>query len=128
MQRQENFELLKRLEAAESRNEEMSESLSLSTKPLLRQIEQLQSSLTHKSNLFMRQEQVMTEKIADLQSKLESTMETNRSLGEECTNLKSRCSVLESKLNSRDLEKTKFDQVLSALQEDKNKLAEENEV
>ncbi|XP_008212995.1 TATA element modulatory factor isoform X2 [Nasonia vitripennis] len=126
--KQENMDLLKRLEAAESRSEEMSESVSQATKPLLRQLEQVQSSLSHKTSLYMRQEEMMTEKIADLQAKLESISEMNRSLGEENTNLKSRCSVLEMKINAKTADHKKLDETLESLKEQNKNLAEENEV
>lgn len=122
------MDLLKRLEAAESRSEEMSESVSQATKPLLRQLEQVQSSLSHKTSLYMRQEEMMTEKIADLQAKLESISETNRSLGEENANLKSRCSVLETKINAKNTDRKKLDETIESLKEQNKKLTEENEV
>ena len=122
------MELLKRLEASESRIEEMSESVSQSTKPLLRQLEQLQSSLSHKTSLFLRQEESMTEKIADLQTKVDSLSESNRSFAEESTKLKSRCSVLEGKLHVKDNEKKKLEELAESLRGEIKKLVEENQV
>lgn len=116
----ENNELLKRLEAAEARSEELSESVSVATKPLLRQLEQLQANLLHKSNSYMKQEKVLSEKIIELQSKIENLMETDRILREENVSLKSKESQLESKLNLKEKEKT-------GLRESCNKLREENE-
>lgn len=113
------------MEAAESRSEEISESAAQATQPLIRQLEQLQSSLSHKTNLYLRQEEIMSEKIADLQTKLEAISETNRSLSEENTNLKSRCSVLEGKIGSKDNEKKKIEQSLDASEEQNKKLVEE---
>lgn len=112
--------MLKRLEAAEARSEELSESVSVATKPLLRQLEQLQANLLHKSNSYMKQEKVLSEKIIELQSKIENLVETDRLLKEENFNLKSKESHLESKLNLKEKEKT-------GLQESCNKLKEENE-
>lgn len=122
------MDLLKRLEAAESRNEAMSESVSQATKPLLRQLEQLQSSLSHKTSLYLRQEEMMSEKIADLQAKYETINETNRMFGEENTNLKSRCSVLESKINAKEGDKRKMEEMCESVKEENKKLIEENEV
>jgi len=116
----ENNELLKRLEAAEARSEELSESVSIVTKPLLRQLEQLQANLLHKSNSFMKQEKILSEKNNELQSKVESLMEMNRLLKEENVNLKSKESHLESKFSMKEKEKLK-------LQESYDKLKEENE-
>ncbi|KAJ8664856.1 hypothetical protein QAD02_006518 [Eretmocerus hayati] len=126
--KQEKLELLKRLESAESRSEEMSESASQATKPLLRQIEQLQTSLANKTSFHLRQEESMNERIADLQSKLDATTENSRSLSEETANLKSRCSVLESKLVSRDNEKRKLEERVEGLTTENKKLADENKV
>jgi len=116
----ENNELLKRLEAAEARSEELSESVSIATKPLLRQLEQLQANLLHKSNSFMKQEKILSEKNNELQSKVESLIEVNRFLKEENVNFKSKESHLESKLSMKEKEKLK-------LQESYDKLKEENE-
>jgi len=116
----ENNELLKRLEAAEARSEELSESVSIATKPLLRQLEQLQANLLHKSNSFMKQEKILSEKNNELQSKVESLIEMNRFLKEENVNFKSKESHLESKLSMKEKEKLK-------LQESYDKLKEENE-
>jgi hypothetical protein len=116
----ENNELLKRLEAAEARSEELSESVSIATKPLLRQLEQLQANLLHKSNSFMKQEKILSEKNNELQSKVESFMEMNRLLKEENVNFKSKESHLESKLSMKEKEKLK-------LQESYDKLKKENE-
>lgn len=78
----ENNELLKRLEAAEARSEELSESVSMATKPLLRQLEQLQANLSHKSDSFMKQEKALSEKNIELQTKMENLIEMDRSLFE----------------------------------------------
>lgn len=128
MLKQENSVLLKRLEAIESRNEEMSESMSQATKPLLRQIEQLQISLSHKTNFYLRQEEVMSEKIADLQTKLETISETSRALSEENVNLKSRCSVLETKLSAKEAERKKLEETYEGLRENNVKMEQENEL
>ena len=126
--RQETHELIKRIDAAESRKEEMAESLAQATLPLLRQIEQLQLNISHKTNLFLRQEESMREKIADLQAKLESQSELYRSSAEENANLKSRCSVLESKLINKENEKKKMEELMTDAKENNKKLLEEIEV
>ncbi|XP_011302533.1 TATA element modulatory factor [Fopius arisanus] len=108
--KQENSELLKRLEAAETRSEELSESVSLATQPLLRQLEQLQTSLAHKSSAYMKQEKIMAERIDELQTKVDSMAVTDRSLVEENLNLKSRVMSLESQLKRKDVEKMKLEE------------------
>lgn len=116
----ENSELLKRLEAAEARSEELSESVSVATKPLLRQLEQLQANLLHKSNNFMKQEKILSEKNIELLSKIENLMEMDRLLRQENVHLKSKESHLESKLNLKEKER-------SGLQVSCDKLKDENE-
>lgn len=122
----ENNELLKRLEAAEARSEELSESVSVATKPLLRQIEQLQANLLHKSNSFMKQEKVLSEKNIELQSKVENLIEMDRLLREENVNLKSKESHLESKLNVKEKERSKLQESHDTLKEGNEKLLEQN--
>lgn len=122
----ENNELLKRLEAAEARSEELSESVSVATKPLLRQIEQLQANLLHKSNSFMKQEKVLSEKNIELQSKVENLIEMDRLLREENVNLKSKESHLESKLNSKEKERSKLQELCDILKKENDRLIEQN--
>lgn len=122
----ENNELLKRLEAAETRSEELSESVSGVTKPLLRQLEQLQTSLLHKTNNFMKQEKILSEKNIELQSKIENLMEMDRLLREENVNLKSKESQLESKLNLKEREKSKLQESYDKLKEENERLLEHN--
>ncbi|KYN13069.1 TATA element modulatory factor [Trachymyrmex cornetzi] len=122
----ENNELLKRLEAAEARSEEFSESVSVATKPLLRQIEQLQANLLHKSNSFMKQEKVLSEKNIELQSKNENLIEMDRLLREENVNLKSKESHLESKLNLKKKERMKLQEFHDKLKEENERLLEQN--
>lgn len=122
----ENSELLKRLESAETRNEELSESVSAATKPLIRQLEQLQANLLHKSNNFMKQEKILSDKNIELQSKVENFIEVDRMLREENVNLKSRESHLESKLNLKEKEKTKVQESYDKLTEESEKLLAQN--
>ncbi|XP_029041906.2 TATA element modulatory factor isoform X1 [Osmia bicornis bicornis] len=122
----ENSELLKRLEAAEARSEELSESVSMATKPLLRQLEQLQANLLHKTNSFMKQEKALSDKNIELQTKIENLMETDRYLKEENINLKSKISQLESKLAVKENEKTQLQKQYDELMTQKEKLAEQN--
>ena len=124
--KQENLELLKRLEMSETRNEEMSESVSSATQPLLRQLEQLQANLLNKTNTFMKQEKIMSEKIIKLQTKLENLTETNQSLKEENLNLKSRVSALESKLHSKEMERARLEDLINEFKLKTEDLAEEN--
>lgn len=122
----ENSELLKRLEAAEARSEELSESVSTATKPLLRQLEQLQANLLHKTNSFMKQEKTLSDKNIELQTKIENLFETDRYLKEENVNLKSKMSQLEAKLAAKENERMRLQELYVELVIQKDKLAEQN--
>ncbi|KAL2724492.1 TATA element modulatory factor-like isoform X1 [Vespula squamosa] len=121
-----NNTLLKRLADAEARSEELSESVSTATKPLLRQLEQLQANLLHKSNTFMKQEKVLNENNAELQTKLENLLEMDRGLKEENINLKAKISHLESKMNAKETEKEQLEEQNKKLMEENKTLAEES--
>ncbi|CAD6201468.1 GSCOCG00000268001-RA-CDS [Cotesia congregata] len=120
--KQENNDLLKRLEAAEARSEELSESVSLATKPLLRQLEQLQSNLTYKSNSFMKQEKILSDTIDELQTKLDSMVATDRSHVEENINLKSRIALLESQIKRAEAERLKLEELCEETKLENKKL------
>jgi hypothetical protein len=62
--RNENNELLRRLEDAEARNEELSQSVLEVSKPLVRQLESLQATHTIKVTNFEKIEQELTLKIS----------------------------------------------------------------
>lgn len=122
----ENSELLKRLEAAEARSEELSESVSMATKPLLRQLEQLQANLLHKSNSFMKQEKTLSEKNIELQTKVENLLETDHYLKEENINLKSKISQLEAKFTVKENERKRLQELYDELVIQKEKFAEQS--
>lgn len=122
----ENSELLKRLEAAEARSEELSESVSTATKPLLRQLEQLQANLLHKTNSFMKQEKTLSDKNIELQTKIENLLETDRYIKEENVNLKSKMSQLEAKLAAKENERMRLQELYDELVIQKDKLGEQN--
>ena len=111
---------------AATKNEDVSEYISSATKPLLRQIEQLQATNLHKTNNFMKQEKIMSEKIIELQTKLENLTETDQSLKEDNFNLKSRISALEAKFYSKEMERTRLEELTNELKLKNDDLAEEN--
>ncbi|XP_076292494.1 TATA element modulatory factor [Lasioglossum baleicum] len=121
----ENNELLKRLEAAETRSEELSESVSTATKPLVRQLEQLHTNLTQKCNNFMKQEKALSEKNLELQTKVEHLIETNRYLKEESVNLNSKLHQLESKFSAKEVELSRLQESYDELTIEKERLTEE---
>ncbi|XP_074104872.1 TATA element modulatory factor isoform X2 [Cotesia typhae] len=125
--KQENNDLLKRLEAAEARSEELSESVSIATKPLLRQLEQLQANLTYKSNSFMKQEKILSDTIDELQTKLDNMVAADRSHVEENINFKSRIALLESQIKRSEAEKLKVEELCEQSKLENSKLVGEIE-
>ncbi|KAK0168648.1 hypothetical protein PV327_002426 [Microctonus hyperodae] len=123
--KQENHELLKRLEELKVLNEEQSESVSLATKPLLRQIEQLQANLAQKSKIIVKQEKYMSEKIEKLQTKLDNMATTDRSLMEENVNLKSKLSTMESQVKRYDEKQQKLEESCEKLKKERTELSAE---
>ena len=61
--RQEKQDLLDRLEEADKRNDELTQSVAAATKPLLRQIENLQSSYGAQSISWERVEKNLTDRL-----------------------------------------------------------------
>ncbi|EFA00297.1 TATA element modulatory factor [Tribolium castaneum] len=98
--RKENNDLLRRLEDAEARNEELSQSVLEVSKPLVRQLESLQATHTMKIASFERIEQEMTLKINELQTRLQTSLNSERTVKDESVTLKTRLSDLESELSS----------------------------
>lgn len=64
--RQENAELMHRLEEAEARNEELSQSVLEVSKPLVKQLESLQGTYNMKMATFEKVEQELTLKIGNI--------------------------------------------------------------
>ncbi|XP_066595257.1 TATA element modulatory factor-like [Prorops nasuta] len=124
--KQESTELLARLEAAEARSEQLSESVSVATKPLLRQLEQLQANFIQKTNSFMKQEKLLSEKNIDLQAKVENLIQVDLSLKEDNINLKSKVAQLESRINSKESDRIKLEELCECLKQQNQKLLEDN--
>jgi len=76
--RREHAALLKKLQAAEARADELAHCTSDSTKPLLRQLEALQASASSQQQLAERAERQLCDKIAELQAKLAAVTEQER--------------------------------------------------
>ncbi|XP_059476041.1 TATA element modulatory factor-like isoform X2 [Neocloeon triangulifer] len=76
--RREHNAVLKKLQAAEARAEELAHCTSDSTKPLLRQLEALQASASSQQQLAERSERQLCDKISELQAKLTAISEQER--------------------------------------------------
>lgn len=63
--RQENVELLRRLEASEMRAEELSQSVTMATKPLVRQLAVLNANSNAAAASWEKQERKLTQTISE---------------------------------------------------------------
>lgn len=97
--RKECSQLIRRLEQAEARNEELAQSVSVATRPLLRQLESLQVTNSTLQSAWEKQEKHLSDTINELQGRVASLVEQERSSREQCISFRSRISSLESRLN-----------------------------
>ncbi|GJQ70822.1 hypothetical protein Trydic_g749 [Trypoxylus dichotomus] len=113
--RMENNELIRRLEDAERRNEELAQATMEVSKPLVRQLESLQATYNMKVASFEQIEQGMQSKINDLQNRLQTLTDLERTAREDCITLKSRLVNVETQLNDtirkKDMLKLQIDRL-----------------
>nr|XP_023013211.1 TATA element modulatory factor [Leptinotarsa decemlineata]XP_023013212.1 TATA element modulatory factor [Leptinotarsa decemlineata]XP_023013213.1 TATA element modulatory factor [Leptinotarsa decemlineata]XP_023013214.1 TATA element modulatory factor [Leptinotarsa decemlineata] len=134
--REEKNKLLRRLEEAEARNEELSQSVLEVSKPLIRQLESLQATHTMKISGFEKMEEELTMKLNELQAKLQTSISSEKEVKEECIRLRSRLSEIDSRENSSkhkierlemELERQKTENLLTK-QELNNKIDHLNDI
>ncbi|XP_072028179.1 LOW QUALITY PROTEIN: uncharacterized protein [Amphiura filiformis] len=106
--RQEISDLQMRLQEAESRNQELTQSVTAATRPLLRQIENLQSNFNAQSSTWEQVERSLTERLADSQSQLASATEKERMVTESALEAGSKLASLESQLALMRQEKSRL--------------------
>uniref|UniRef100_H3D0M5 TATA element modulatory factor 1 n=1 Tax=Tetraodon nigroviridis TaxID=99883 RepID=H3D0M5_TETNG len=111
-------ELQQRLQEAETRNQELSQSVTSATRPLLRQIENLQASLGSQATSWEKLEKNLSDRLADTQTQLAVAVEKERSASEELMSFKSQLVSLESQNSLFRQEKARL---LSQLEAEKNK-------
>ncbi|XP_040890302.1 TATA element modulatory factor [Toxotes jaculatrix] len=116
--REEISELQQRLQEAENRNQELSQSVTSATRPLLRQIENLQASLGGQTASWEKLEKNISDRLADAQAQLAVAVEKERSATEELLSIKSQLASLESQNSMLRQEKARF---LTQLEAEKNK-------
>ncbi|KRT81294.1 hypothetical protein AMK59_5451, partial [Oryctes borbonicus] len=113
--RMENNELIRRLEDAERRNEELAQATMEVSKPLVRQLESLQATYNMKVANFEQIEQGMQLKINDLQNRLQTLTDLERTAREDCIALKSKLVIVETQLNDtirkKDMVKLQIDRL-----------------
>ncbi|XP_051777004.1 TATA element modulatory factor isoform X2 [Erpetoichthys calabaricus] len=86
--REEIKELQQRLQGAETRNEELSQSVTSATRPLLRQIENLQATLGAQTSSWEKLEKNLSDRLADAQAQLAAALEKERAATEDLVGLK----------------------------------------
>ncbi|MCI4389980.1 hypothetical protein PGIGA_G00117390 [Pangasianodon gigas] len=103
--REEISELQQRLQGAETRNQELSQSVTSATRPLLRQIENLQSTLGSQTASWEKLEKNISDRLAEAQAQLAVAVEKERSVTEELHAVKAHLASLESQNSSLRQEK-----------------------
>ncbi|KAM8914739.1 TATA element modulatory factor [Spinachia spinachia] len=116
--RAEISELQQRLQEAETRNQELSQSVTSATRPLLRQIENLQASLGGQTASWEKLEKNISDRLANAQAQLAVAVEKERSATEDLLSVKSQLASLESQNSLFRQEKARL---LAQLDAEKNK-------
>ncbi|KGL75991.1 TATA element modulatory factor, partial [Tinamus guttatus] len=94
--RQEISELQQRLQEEESRNQELSQSVTSATRPLLRQIENLQATLGAQTSSWEKLEKNLSDRLGESQALLAAAAERERAATEELLSTKVQMSSTES--------------------------------
>ncbi|XP_016059681.1 PREDICTED: TATA element modulatory factor isoform X1 [Miniopterus natalensis] len=94
--RHEISELQQRLQEAENRNQELSQSVSSTTRPLLRQIENLQATLGSQTSSWEKLEKTLSDRLGESQTLLAAAVERERAATEELLANKIQLSSMES--------------------------------
>ncbi|XP_067907649.1 TATA element modulatory factor isoform X2 [Heterodontus francisci] len=106
--RQEISELQQRLQEADNRNQELSQSVTSASRPLLRQIENLQATLVAQSTSWEKLEKNLSNRLTDGQAQLAAAMEKERSVSEELLTLRTQVSSLDSQNSLLRQEKSRL--------------------
>ncbi|KAM5315300.1 TATA element modulatory factor [Glossophaga mutica] len=117
--RHEISELQQRLQEAENRNQELSQSVSSTTRPLLRQIENLQATLGSQTSSWEKLEKSLTDRLGESQTLLAAAVERERAATEELLANKIQVSSIESQNSLLRQENSRF---LAQLESEKNRL------
>lgn len=89
-------QLQQQVQEAESRNQEISQHISSATRPLLRQIENLQATFSVQSASWEKIEKSLTDRLTEAQTQATLLSERERSLQEKCADLQARLTSLEA--------------------------------
>ncbi|KAM9186368.1 TATA element modulatory factor [Dugong dugon] len=124
--RHEISELQQRLQEAENRNQELSQSVSSTTRPLLRQIENLQATLGSQTSSWEKLEKNLSDRLGESQTLLAAAVERERAATEELLANKIQMSSLESQNSLLRQENSRFQAQLESEKNKLRKLEDEN--
>ncbi|XP_017566908.2 TATA element modulatory factor isoform X1 [Pygocentrus nattereri] len=124
--REEISELQQRLQEAETRNQELSQSVTSATRPLLRQIENLQATLGAQTASWEKLEKNISDRLAEAQAQLAVAVEKERSATEELHAIKAQLASLESQNSNLRQEKGRLQGQLDAERTRREKLEDDN--
>ncbi|KAJ7317044.1 hypothetical protein JRQ81_003206 [Phrynocephalus forsythii] len=124
--RQEISELQQRLQEAETRNQELSQSVTSATRPLLRQIENLQATLAAQTLSWEKLEKNLSDRLGESQTSLAAQAERERAATEELLANKIQLSATESQNGILRQENSRLQAQLEAEKARLKKLENEN--
>uniref|UniRef100_A0A452RVW5 TATA element modulatory factor 1 n=1 Tax=Ursus americanus TaxID=9643 RepID=A0A452RVW5_URSAM len=124
--RHEISELQQRLQEAENRNQELSQSVSSTTRPLLRQIENLQATLGSQTSSWEKLEKNLSDRLGESQTLLAAAVERERAATEELLANKIQMSSTESQNSLLRQENSRFQAQLESEKNKLRKLEDEN--
>ncbi|CAM4694690.1 unnamed protein product [Lepidochelys kempii] len=124
--RQEISELQQRLQEAENRNQELSHSVTSATRPLLRQIENLQATLGAQTSSWEKLEKNLSDRLGESQALLAAAAERERAATEELLSNKIQVSSTESQNSLLRQENSRLQAQLEAERARLKKLENEN--
>ncbi|CAF3050742.1 unnamed protein product [Rotaria socialis] len=108
MLRQEINDLRQRLQEAESRNEELTQNISNATRPLLRQIENLQTTYVTQINSLEKTERQLTDRLAEMQAHYAISVEHERVANETLLEANAKWKLAEAQLSTFKQDKTRL--------------------
>ncbi len=121
----ERDDLLARIEQSEKRNEDLSESVSAATKPLLRQIASLQASLNEAQASGERVERSLNDRLQQTSIQLAAAVERERTAAEQYRQVSGRLAQLESKVTTLQKDKNRLEADLECEAERRSKSDEQ---
>uniref|UniRef100_A0A493TB22 TATA element modulatory factor 1 n=1 Tax=Anas platyrhynchos platyrhynchos TaxID=8840 RepID=A0A493TB22_ANAPP len=117
---------IQRLQEAESRNQELSQSVTSATRPLLRQIENLQATLGAQTSSWEKLEKNLSDRLGESQTLLAAAAERERAATEELLSNKIQMSSTESQNSLLRQENTRLQAQLEVERNKLKKMEDEN--